>query len=49
METSSLKTDYQDWIESQVTEAIYNSMVAYVAIFGPGVGSSDGRGKLDLM
>ena len=36
------KPHYQDWIENQVTVAIYNSMVAYVAIFGPGVGSSDG-------
>ena len=43
------KPNYQDWIENQVTEAIYNSMVAYVAIFGPGVGSSDGNGKLELM
>ena len=30
-------------------EAIYNSMVADVAIFGPGVGSSDGSGKPELM
>ena len=43
------KPNYQDWIESQVTEAIYNSLVAYVAIFGPGVGSSDGSGKPELM
>ena len=43
------KLNYQDWIESQVMEAIYNSMVAYVAIFGPGVGSSDGSGKPKLM
>ena len=43
------KPNYQDWIESQVTEAIYNSMVAYMAIFDPGVGSSDGSGKLKLM
>ena len=43
------KSNYQDWIESQVTEAIYNSMVAYVAIFGPGVGSNDGSGKPELM
>ena len=43
------KPNYQDWIENQVTEAIYNSMVAYVAIFGPGVGSSDGSGKPELM
>ena len=43
------KPNYQDWIENQVTEAIYNSMVAYVAIFGSGVGSSDGSGKPELM
>ena len=43
------KPNYQDWIESQVTEAIYNSMVAYVAILGLEVGSSDGRGKPELM
>ena len=43
------KPNYQDWIESQVTEAIYNSMVANVAIFGPRVGSSDGSGKPELM
>ena len=43
------KPNYQDWIENQVMEAIYNSMVAYVAIFGPGVGSSDGSGKPELM
>ena len=43
------KPNYQDWIESQVTEAIYNSMVAYVAIFGLGVGSSDGSRKPELM
>ena len=43
------KPNYQDWIESQVTEAIYNSMIAYVAIFGPGVGSSDGSRKPELM
>ena len=30
------KSNYQDWIENQVTEAIFNSMVAYVAIFGAG-------------
>ena len=43
------KPNYQDWIENEVTEAIYNSMVAYLAIFGPRVGSSDGRGKPELM
>ena len=43
------KPNYQDWIESQVTKAIYNSMVPYVAIFGPGVGSSDGSKKPELM
>ena len=43
------KPNYQDWIENQVTEAIFNSMVAYVAIFGPGVGGSDGSGKPKLM
>ena len=43
------KPNYQDWIESQVTEAFYNSMVAYVAIFGPGGGSNDGSGKPELM
>ena len=43
------KPNYQDWIENQVTEAIYNLMVAYVAIFGPGVDSSDGSGKSELM
>ena len=43
------KPNYQDWIESQVTEAIYNSMVAYVAIFGLGMDSSDGSGKPELM
>ena len=43
------KPNYQDWIENQVREAIFNSMVAYVAIFGPGVGSSDGSGKPKLM
>ena len=43
------KPNYQDWIENQVKEAIFNSMVAYVAIFGPGVGSSDGSGKPELM
>ena len=43
------KPNYQDWIENQVTEAIFKSMVAYVAIFGPEVGSSDGSGKPELM
>ena len=43
------KPNYQDWIENQVMEAIFNSMVAYVAIFGPRVGSSDGSGKPELM
>ena len=43
------KPNYKDWIESQVTEAIYNSMVAYMAIFGPGVGSTNGSGKPKLM
>ena len=43
------KPNYQDWIENQVSEAIFNSMVAYVAIFGPGVGSSDGSGKPELI
>ena len=42
------KPNYQDWIENQVT-AIYNSMVTYVAIFGPGVGNSDGSGKPEVM
>ena len=43
------KPNYQDWIENQVMEAIFNSMVAYVAIFGAGVGSSDGSEKSELM
>ena len=43
------KPNYQDWIESQVMEAIYNSMVVYVAIFGPGVGNSDRSGKPELI
>ena len=43
------KPNYQDWIESQLTKAIYNSMVAYMAVFGPEVGSSDGSGKPELM
>ena len=43
------KPNYQDWIENQVTEAIFNSMVANVAIFGPEVGSTDGSGKSELM
>ena len=30
-------------------EAIYNSMVAYMAIFGPGVGNSGGSRKPELM
>ena len=43
------KPNYQDWIENQVTDAIFNLMVAYVAILGAGVGSSDGSGKPELM
>ena len=43
------KPNYQDWIENQVTEAIYKSMVAYVQIFGTGAGSTDGSGKPELM
>ena len=43
------KPNYQDWIENQVTEAIYNSTVAYVQIYGTGAGSSDGTGKPELM
>ena len=43
------KPNYQDWIENQVTEAIYNSMVAYVQIYGTGAGSSDGSGKPELL
>ena len=43
------KPNYQDWIENQITETIYNSMVAYVAISGMGVGSTDGSGKPELM
>ena len=39
------KPNYQDWIENQVTEAIYNSMVAYVAIFGPGWAALMGAGS----
>ena len=30
-------------------EAIYNSTVAYVQIYGTGAGSNDGSGKLELM
>ena len=43
------KPNYQIWIENQVTEAMYNSMVAYVAVFGTGMGSSDGSRKPELM
>ena len=44
------KPNYQDWIENQVTEAIYNSTVAYVQVYGAGVGSSNGTriGKPEL-
>ena len=43
------KPNYENWIENQVTEAIYNSMVAYVQIFGTGVGSNNGSRKPELM
>ena len=43
------KPNYQDWIENQVTEAIYNSTVAYVQVYGTGAGSSDGIGKPELL
>ena len=39
------KPNYQDWIENQVTEAIFNLMVAYVAIFGPGWAAVMGVGS----
>ena len=39
------KPNYQDWIENQVREAIFNSMVAYVAIFGPGWAAVMGAGS----
>ena len=39
------KPNYQDWIENQVTEDIYNSMVAYIQVYGAGAGSSDGTGN----
>ena len=38
------KSNYKDWIENQVKEAIYNSTVAYVQVYGAAVGSSDGTG-----
>ena len=28
------KPNYQEWIENQVTNTIYNSMVAYVQVYG---------------
>ena len=43
------KSNYQDWIENQVTEAIYNLMVAYVQVYGAGAGSIDGIGKSELL
>ena len=45
------KPNYQDWIENQVMEAIYNSIVAYVQVSGAEVGSSDGIeiGKPELL
>ena len=44
------KPNYQDRIENQVKEAIYNSTVAYMQIYGMAwAGSSDGSGKPDLM
>ena len=43
------KPNYQNWIENQVTKAIYNSTVAYVQIYGTWAGSSDGIGKLELL
>ena len=39
------KPNYQDRIENQVREAIFNSMVAYVAIFGPGWAAVMGAGS----
>ena len=44
------KPNYKDWIENQVTEAIYNSTVAYVQMYGAGPRSSDetGIGKPEL-
>ena len=38
------KPNYQDWIENQVMEAIYNSTMAYVQVYGMGAGSSDRTG-----
>ena len=43
------KPNYEDWIENQVTEAIYNSTVAYVQVYGTRTGSSDGIGKPELL
>ena len=43
------KPNYQDWIENQVTEAIYNSTMAYMQIYGMGARSSDGSGKPELL
>ena len=43
------KPNYQDWIENQLTKAIYNSTVVYVQVYGTGVESSDGIGKPKLL
>ena len=43
------KPNYQDWIENQVTEAIYNSTMAYMQVYGTGARSSDGIGKPELL
>ena len=45
------KSNYKDWIENQVREAIYNSIVAYMQVYGVGAGSSDGTkiGKSELL
>ena len=38
------KPNYKDWIENQVMEAIYNSTVVYVQVYGAEAESSDGTG-----
>ena len=43
------KPNYQDRIKNQVTEAIYNSTVAYMQIYGTRAGRSDGSGKPKLL
>ena len=39
------KPNYQDWIKNQVTEAIYNSTVTYMQVYGAEAGSRDGSGN----